>query len=124
MANVKSRFCSQVLSAKQIQSLGLPVGSKVLIELITPHLQSFWGGLGKESGYLTITSDGYTLKFDSEDEEITEAYEYLQGRVKEGCCVRFSLPSDKPIWYTWQSKPWCCGKSRDGVKTLFIGSPN
>jgi hypothetical protein len=94
------------ISESQIRSLDLPVESKVLLELTNPRLGNFLDGLGKERGYLTTTKDGYTLKFDSDDEEIIEAHEYLQERVNEGFRLRFAPPSDKPVWYVWQSSDW------------------
>ncbi|PSB57754.1 hypothetical protein C7B77_07275 [Chamaesiphon polymorphus CCALA 037] len=121
MTSFKSCIPNKVLSPEQIHALDLPIGIKVSIEITNPHLRA---DLGIEKGYLTITDSGYTFNFDSEGEEIIDAYEYLQQRFNEGCWVRFSLTSDKPIWYIWQSKPWCYGKPREGVKTLFIGSPN
>jgi hypothetical protein len=101
-----SRPFKKVLSGSQIRSLDLPVSSKVLIEFTTPHSESFRAFPGKESGYLTIASDGYTLKFESFDEEIIEALEYLQEQVNEGCWLRFAIPSNKPVWYVWQSSDW------------------
>ena len=106
MAHATHRIYTQVLSETQIRSLDLPVRSKVLIELTIRHLEDFQAGLGKELGYLTTTDDGYTLNFDSEGEEIIEPYEYLQERVNEGCWVRFAPPSDKPVFYVWQSSDW------------------
>jgi hypothetical protein len=105
MTSSKSRIQTQI-SESQIRSLGLPVGSKVLLELTNPRLENFIDGLGKELGYLTITSDGYTLKIDSDDKEITEAYEYLQERINEGSRLKFAPPSDKPVFYIWQSSDW------------------
>jgi hypothetical protein len=80
---------NQILSKRQIDSLGLPVESKVLIELTNPA--------NKEFGQITILADDYTLKLDSGCEEIIEAHEYLQERVNEGHRVRFAIPSDRPI---------------------------
>jgi hypothetical protein len=118
MATSKSRTFIQSLSESQIQSLALPVGSKILIEIATPANEvspvpiKIGDKVGFESipsiefGYLTVTNDGYTLRIDSGGEEITEAYEYLQGRVNEGCRVKFALPSDNPTWYYWKSIDW------------------
>jgi hypothetical protein len=61
------------LCHSQIQALALPIGSKILIELSNSRLENYQTGLGKEVGYITVTNDCYTLKFDSEDDEITEA---------------------------------------------------
>lgn len=112
MARSKPHIYKQTFSQSQIKVLNLPIRSKVLIELTIPHLESFRAGLGKELGYLTITDDGYILKIDSEDEEITNAYEYLRERVSEGCCVRFAPPSDKPVFYVWQSSDWTYNANR------------
>jgi hypothetical protein len=116
MTNSKSRIYTQALSESQIRSLDLPVDSKVLLEITNPSGGALPVKIGDkvgfesipsiEFGYLTTTSDGYTLKFDSDDEEITEAYEYLQERVNEGFRLRFAPPSDKPVWYVWQSSDW------------------
>lgn len=118
MVTSKSPIFTQVLSESQIQSLTLPVGSKILIEItnLTSEVSTVPVKVGDkvgfesipsiEFGYITVTSDGYTLRIDSNGEEITEAYKYLQGRVNEGCWVRFAPPSDNPVFYVWQSSNW------------------
>ena len=106
MTKSKHPIYKRTFSSSQIKALNLSIGSKVLIELTIPHLESFRAGLGKEFGYLTITDDGYTLKIDSEDEEITDGYKYLLERFNDGCRVMFALPSDNPTLYHWESSDW------------------
>ncbi len=118
MAHATHRIYTQVLSETQIRSLNLPVESKVLLELTNPRLENSLDGLGKESGYLTTTTDGYTLRIDSDDEEIAEAYEYLQERVNDGCWVRFSPPSDKSTFYVWQAFDWKYNSA--GILTISL----
>jgi hypothetical protein len=113
-----SRTFKKVLSDSQIRSLNLPIGSKVSLEFTAQHLEGFQACLGKESGHLTTTSDGYTLKIDSDDEEIIEAYKYLQERVDEGCWVRFALHGDKPTFYVWQSSDW--KYNANGILTISL----
>ena len=96
----------QTLSQKQIELLGLPIGSTVLIEINTPRLAHISASLGKECRQITITNDGYSLDIDAEALEAAEAYGYLQKRVTEGCFIRFALPSDDSIWYVWGSMNW------------------
>jgi hypothetical protein len=111
-----SHSFNQILSKSQIQSLGLPIGSKVLIELTNPTGKVSAKQIGDEVGYecvpgiefgqITILEGGYSLKLDSDDEEIIEAYEHLQELVNKGYRVRFALPSDRSTLWVWQQEPW------------------
>ena len=130
MSNSTSRIYTRILSESQIRSLGLSVGSKVLIEItnpigeILPVPVKIGDKVGFESipnielGYLTVTDGGYTLRIDSDGEEIIEAYEYLQGRVDEGCLVRFAPPSDKSTFYAWQVIDWKYNSER--ILTILL----
>jgi hypothetical protein len=114
-----SKHC-RILSESQIQTLDLPVGSIVLIEVTDPRLTAINPDLGKQYGEIAITDDGYTLKIDSEDEEIPEFIEYLQNLVNGGSWVRFALPDNRSTWWVWQEKPWQYGKNSKGVKALYL----
>jgi hypothetical protein len=125
MANLNSRTYIKTLSESQMQVLSLPVGSKVLIKITNPIGEvsplpikigdkvGFERVLSIEDGEITIDNDGaYTLRIDSESDRIVDAYKHLQQQVNKGCWVRFALPSNKPIWYLWQSINWKYNSTR------------
>ena len=113
MTSSTSRIYTRILSESQIRSLGLSIGSKISIEITNPSSIP-----NIEFGYLTVTDGGYTLTIDSDGEEIIEAYEYLQGRVDEGCLVRFAPPSDKSTFYAWQVIDWKYNSER--ILTILL----
>jgi hypothetical protein len=112
----KLRLCES-----QIQLLDLPIGSKLSIQLSNSRLDNYQAGLGKDSGYITITEDVYTLKLASLDEEIVQAYGFLQEQTNDGYRVMFSL-SDRPfVWFHWGEIPWRWHQV-NGVKSLRISN--
>jgi len=128
--NTSNKFS---LCESQIPSLNLPIGSIVPIEITNPTGKVSAAQVGDKVGFtripsvefgqITILEDGYSLRLDSDDEKIIEAYEYLQELVSKGYKVRFALVSDRPSWYVWQEKSWHYSKTTEGVKTLFIDHP-
>jgi hypothetical protein len=119
MKNMLLKAPPPILCENQVEILGLPIGSMLSVELSNPLVENY----PEEIGSITLSADGYTLKIDSEDGEITEAYEYLQERVSAGYTVRFALLSDEPTWYVWGSKPWHWGKTKEGLEALVVYNP-
>ncbi len=119
-----------VLCPEQISLLDLSIGSQILIEITNPigsvraiqigDVAGYERIPKKEFGAIVISTDGYTLKLDSADEEIPNAYEYLQERSNEGHSIRFAFPDDESTWWVWQTQPW--QKGRKGLTIAFNGA--
>jgi hypothetical protein len=105
-----SHNCHQSLAESQIQLLGLNLGDKLNIFVVSSNN----GEVTNPKGQLTILSNGYSFT-DCDNNEFLDGYKYLSELALSGSRIRFEVDiKGRAIPYFWGAVPWV--RSGDELK--------